>query len=159
GKVASLRYREDDPMASGTAIFGPLAAWYVTDILSEAPPPPGVSPPEVRRGRRLAFKTGTPYGFRDFWPLGYDTAGTVGGGAGRPEAPPCPGHRGGLPAAPVLFKIADLLGPPRSASTAAPPPGALQVRRAGLPPRLQRLEPGMPGTSRARGPEIVYPPD
>ena len=120
---------------------------------------PGVSPPEVRRGRRLAFKTGTSYGFRDFWALGYDPEVTIGVWAGRPDGTPMPGHSGRLTAAPVLFKIADLVGPPRSASTAAPPPGALQVRRAGLPPRLQRLEPGMPGTSRARGPEIVYPPD
>ena len=59
GKVAPLRYREDDPVSSGTAIFGPLAAWYVNDILAEAPPPYGVLPAEVRGGRKLAFKTGT----------------------------------------------------------------------------------------------------
>ena len=47
GEVAPLRYREDDPVSSGTAIFGPLAAWYVNDILAEAPPPPGVLPAEV----------------------------------------------------------------------------------------------------------------
>ena len=41
GEVAPLRYREDDPVTSGTAIFGPLAAWYVNDILAEAPPPAG----------------------------------------------------------------------------------------------------------------------
>src|SRR5262249_33646889 len=72
GKVARLRYREDDPVSSGSAIFGPLGAWYVNDILAEAPPPAGALPAEVGRGRRLAFKTGTSYGFRDFWAIGYD---------------------------------------------------------------------------------------
>ena len=57
GEVAPLRYRPNDAAARGAAIFGPLAAWYVNDILAEAPPP-GVLPVEVRRGRRLAFKTG-----------------------------------------------------------------------------------------------------
>ena len=157
GKVTPLRYREDDPIA-GTAIFGPLAAWYVNDILAEAPPPPGVSPAEVRDGRRLAFKTGTSYGFRDFWAVGYDPEVTIGVWAGRPDGTPMPGHSGRLTAAPVLFKIADLLGPARSPGPAPPPSGALLVGRNDLPPRLRRLEPA-PGRSRAHGPEIAYPPD
>src|SRR5215471_20983072 len=51
GEVAPLRYRPNDAAARGAPIFGPLAAWYVNDILAEAPPP-GVLPVEVRRGRR-----------------------------------------------------------------------------------------------------------
>jgi len=118
GKVPLLRYREDDPASPGTAIFGPLAAWYVNDILAEAPPPSGVLPAEIRGGRRLAFKTGTSYGFRDFWAAGYDPKVTIGVWAGRPDGTPMPGHSGRLTAAPVLFKIADLLGPSRSPITA-----------------------------------------
>ena len=118
GKVPPLRDREDDPVSPGTAIFGPRAAWYVNDILAEAPPPPGVLPAEIRGGRRLAFKTGTSYGFRDFWAAGYDPKVTIGVWAGRPDGTPMPGHSGRLTAAPVLFKIADLLGPSRSPITA-----------------------------------------
>jgi penicillin-binding protein 1C len=116
GEVAPLRYRPDDPRGRGTPIFGPLGAWYVNDILAEAPPPPGVLPAETRRGRRLAFKTGTSYGFRDFWAVGYDPEVTIGVWVGRPDGTPMPGHSGRLTAAPILFKIADLLGPatPRS---------------------------------------------
>jgi penicillin-binding protein 1C len=159
GEVAPLRYREDDPVISGTVIFGPLAVWYVNDILAEAPPPAGLLPAEVRRARRLAFKTGTSYGYRDFWAIGYDPEVTIGVWAGRPDGTPMPGHSGRLTAAPVVFKIADILEPPRLRNPAPPPPGALLVGRESLPPRLRRLEPGMPGTSRVRGPEIVYPPD
>ena len=159
GEVTPLRYREDDPITPGTAIFGPLATWYVNDILAEAPPPAGVLPAEIRRGRRLAFKTGTSYGYRDFWAIGYDPEVTIGVWAGRPDGTPMPGHNGRLTAAPILFKIADLLGPSRSRDASPPPFGALLVGRIDLPPRLRRLEHRAPATSQPGGPKIIYPPD
>ena len=159
GEVVPLRYREDDPTTPGTAIFGPLAAWYVNDILAEAPPPAGVLPAEIRRARRLAFKTGTSYGYRDFWAIGYDSEATIGVWAGRPDGTPMPGHSGRLTAAPILFKIADLLGPSRSREVTPPPAGALLVARNNLPSRLQGLEPHALPTSQPSGPKIVYPPD
>jgi penicillin-binding protein 1C len=160
GAVAPLRYRSDDPGALGTAIFGPLAAWYINDILAEAPPPPGVLPPDARSGRRLAFKTGTSYGYRDFWAIGYDTEVTIGVWAGRPDGTPMPGRSGRLTAAPVLFKIADLLGSAPSQTGTSPPPGALLAGRNELPARLQRLDPGPLAQAAPSGaPKIVYPPD
>src|SRR6266436_3668104 len=138
GEVAPLRYRASDPAISGAAIFGQLAAWYVNDVLAEAPPPPGVLPAEVRRGRRLSFKTGTSYGYRDVWAIGYDAEVTVGVWAGRPDGTPMPGRSGRLTAAPVLFKIADLLGPSQLQRKWPPAPsGALLVGRNDLPPRLR----------------------
>jgi penicillin-binding protein 1C len=161
GEVAPLRYRPADPQGRGTLIFGALGAWYVNDILAEAPPPPGVLPAETRRGRRLAFKTGTSYGFRDFWAVGYDPEVTIGVWAGRPDGTPMAGHSGRLTAAPILFKIADLLGPAIPRSEAPPPLGALLVTRNDLPPRLQRLDAGSLAqpAAPAEGPKIVYPPD
>jgi penicillin-binding protein 1C len=161
GEVTPLRYRSDDPPAVGTPIFGPLGAWYVNDILAEAPPPPGVLPAEIRRGRRLAFKTGTSYGYRDFWAVGYDPEVTIGVWAGRPDGTPMPGRSGRLTAAPILFKIADLLGPAMTRNEAPPPRGAMLVARNDLPSRLQRLDPGPPLRAAAStgGPQIVYPPD
>jgi penicillin-binding protein 1C len=159
GAVAPVRYRLDDPIVSGKAIFGALAAWYVNDILAEAPPPAGVVPAEVGRSRRLAFKTGTSYGFRDFWAVGYDPDVTIGVWAGRPDGTPMPGHSGRVTAAPVLFKIADLLGPGRSPTGAPPPSGALLVGRNDLPPRLRRLGPGAAGAAQATRFTITYPPD
>src|SRR5437588_5799013 len=127
GEIATLHSRADDPPAHGTAIFGPAAAWYVNDILERAPPPPGMLPAEVRRGRHLAFKTGTSYGFRDAWAVGYDARMTIAVWAGRPDGTPLPGRSGRVTAAPVLFKIADLLGPPPAESPPEPPPGVLRV--------------------------------
>jgi penicillin-binding protein 1C len=162
GEVTTpLRYRSDGPPVAGAPIFGPLAAWYVNDILAEAPPPPGVLPAEIRRGRRLAFKTGTSYGFRDFWAVGYDPEITIGVWAGRPDGTPMPGRSGRLTAAPILFKIADLLGPAMPRKEAAPLRGALLAARNDLPARLQRLDPSPSPKAAAStgGPQIVYPPD
>jgi penicillin-binding protein 1C len=161
GEVAPLRYRASDPAIPGAAIFGPLAAWYVNDVLAEAPPPPGVLPAEARRGRRLSFKTGTSYGYRDFWAIGYDLEVTIGVWTGRPDGTPMPGRSGRLTAAPVLFKIADLLGPSQPHRMWPAPSGALLVGRNDLPPRLRRLDPGLlaPGSPQTGGPRIVYPPD
>ena len=42
------------------------AAWYVADILAGVPPPANGSP------GRIAYKTGTSYGYRDAWAIGFD---------------------------------------------------------------------------------------
>ncbi len=161
GAVAPLQTRPDQPPAKETTIFGPVAAWYVDDILRNAPPPPGMLPSEVRRSRQLAFKTGTSYGFRDAWAVGYDNEVTIAVWVGRPDGTPMPGISGITTAAPVLFKIADLLGPAANSDVPRPPPGALLVARRDLPPRLQRLDPGPAERAgrEAGGPKILYPPD
>jgi len=175
GEVAALRSRvrngDADPPARGTAIFGPAAAWYVNDILRNAPAPPGMLPAQVRRGRHLAFKTGTSYGFRDAWAIGYDPRMTIAVWAGRPDGTPMPGRSGRVTAAPVLFKIADLLGPAPAQSAPEPPPGVVRVARRDLPRALRRLDPHLeagngleagPGRNTGRepgGPKILYPPD
>ena len=121
-------------------MFGPVAAWYVNDILAGAPPPPGMAPAEIRRGRTLSFKTGTSYGFRDAWAVGYDRDVTIAVWAGRPDGTPMPGRSGRLTAAPVLFKIADLLPVRRLVRRPGRrPEGALVAARRDLPPGLRRL--------------------
>jgi penicillin-binding protein 1C len=161
GAVAPLQMRLDQPSESRTTeIFGPVAAWYVNDILAAAPPPPGMLPADVKRTWQLAFKTGTSYGFRDAWAVGYDAAVTIAVWAGRPDGTPMPGITGRATAAPVLFKIADLLVPTASAKP-QPPPGALLVANRDLPPALRHLDPG-PAERAGRdpgGPKILYPPD
>ncbi len=44
-------------------LMSPVAAWYVTDILKDAPPPLNA------KGGRFAYKTGTSYGYRDAWAI------------------------------------------------------------------------------------------
>jgi penicillin-binding protein 1C len=81
---------------------------------------------------------------------------------GRPDGTPLPGRSGRLTAAPVLFKIADLLGPARAEPVSGPPPGVLRVGRRELPAALRRLDPTPHETGKGRdagGPKILYPPD
>jgi penicillin-binding protein 1C len=163
GVVAPLRMRPDAPASAETPLFGPVAAWYVNDILRRAPPPPGMLPDAVKGSRKLAYKTGTSYGFRDAWAVGYDRQVTIAVWAGRPDGTPMPGQTGRVTAAPIVFKIADLLGPlPAEATADPPPPGALLVGRRELPPRLQHLDPGPSERgplAGAGGPKILYPPN
>ena len=83
--------------------------------------------------------------------------------AGRPDGTPMPGSSGRVTAAPVLFKIADLLGPAPPAIAPAPPPGVLRVAGRDLPPALRRLDPAPrrppAEAATAGGPKILYPPD
>ena len=62
-------------------------------------PPPGRSatssigspPPDNAAGGRIAFKTGTSYGYRDAWAIGFDGAVDVAVWVGRPDGAAVPG--------------------------------------------------------------------
>ncbi|HMO42635.1 MAG TPA: penicillin-binding protein 1C, partial [Phenylobacterium sp.] len=57
---------EDVRWSGGVRLVSPEAAEQVVAILRETPPPAGVAPAALARGRPLmAYKTGTSYGFRD----------------------------------------------------------------------------------------------
>lgn len=134
------------PRQPGTRLVGADAAAQVLDILRETPPPRGRAPSALMaRGPRIAWKTGTSYGFRDALAAG------VGGGrvvvvwTGRADG----GARGGLTgrdaAAPMLFDVFDLLDAPSRAPSPLAPRGA--------PTALTTLEP------KDEGPVMIFPPD
>lgn len=143
------------PVAKGTRarLVSPEAAWHVADILADAPPPPGAP------GNRLAYKTGTSYGYRDGWALGHDGAHVAGVWIGRADGTPVPGVFGGDVAAPVLFEVFARLKPMLD-RLPPPPPATLMVSTAELPPPLRRFSPrgaafGPPGDA----PMVDFPPD
>ena len=72
-----------------------------------------------------------------------------------------PGHSGRITAAPVLFKIADLLGPAPAKPVRAAARGVCSVSRRELPPALRRLDAGAAriGPRDSGAPKILYPPD
>jgi penicillin-binding protein 1C len=146
----------------GRRIFGVVAAWYVTRILEDAPPPADfITPVHSRRPRSIAFKTGTSYGYRDAWAVGYDSGHTVGVWVGRPDGTPRPGHYGRNTAAPLLFRVFALLPDRGGRPVARPPEGVIVARNAKLPGRLRRLVAGPAGLARAPGTPlaITFPPD
>ncbi len=122
----------------------PAAAWQLARILEQAPPPTDYVPARnARGGRAIAYKTGTSYGFRDAWAIGYDDRHTIGVWVGRPDGTPRPGHYGRNTAAPILFRVFDLLPGSNSGARAAmpvKPDGVLTVASTrDLPANLQRL--------------------
>jgi penicillin-binding protein 1C len=150
-----------DPAADAAArsqrLMEPVAAWYVADVLRGTPPPENAP-----RGR-IAFKTGTSYGYRDAWSVGFDGKRTVGVWVGRPDGAPVPGLIGRTAAAPILFDAFARSGKP-AAPLPAPPRGAVFASNAKLAPPLQRFRPAGVLTSVAGGsgeppPRIMFPPN
>ena len=143
GQVIPLRLGPDDPLASGKQLLSPVASWYLSRILEQAPPPEAVvSAANSWRPRHIAYKTGTSYGFRDAWALGYDQDYTVGVWVGRPDGSPSPGHYGRNTAAPLLFQVFDLLPEPDPRPPTTAPAGVLVAGHNDLPERLKHLHRG-----------------
>jgi penicillin-binding protein 1C len=127
----------------------------VTDILAGVAPPAGVAP------RILAYKTGTSYGYRDAWSIGYDGRYVLGVWVGRADNGAVPGATGGGTAAPILFEAFN-----RSGLATAPfrnaPKGTAISAEADLAEGLKRFVPKtadlVPIAGDTVAPEIIYPP-
>ncbi|MDX9861207.1 MAG: penicillin-binding protein 1C [Rhodospirillales bacterium] len=158
GRFAPLRVAEADPQADPVRLLDEVAAWYVADILGDVPPPQG----RVTAARRIAVKTGTSYGFRDAWALGFDGRFTVGVWVGRPDGGYGADRTGGRQAAPLLHDVFDLL-PSGAPPVAAPPAGAVLARTDELPPSLRRFRTREQMDAAPFAPEsafeIAFPPD
>ena len=151
GRFAPPSVRRDRPRAEPVRLIGPAAAWYVADILSDAPLPEGFAalPPALRE-RRIAYKTGTSAGFRDAWAAGYSANWTVVVWVGHPDGTSRAGQLGRLSALPTVFKAFDRL--PGEDNRAAPP-GADVLRVSSwhdLPPRMRTLGPTGPSDAGLR---------
>jgi penicillin-binding protein 1C len=140
--------------AAPRRLIDPVAAWYVGNVLI------GTPPAENAVGGRIAFKTGTSYGYRDAWSVGFDGRRTVGVWVGRPDGAPVAGLVGRTAAAPILF---DAFARLPGLTTALPkaPKGAIFATNNRLPPPLQRFLPGtLAGDNKAEAaPRIMFPPN
>jgi penicillin-binding protein 1C len=158
GKVHALRDgTEAKPVTDAAAtILDAPANWQITDILG------GMRPPQGALQRGIAYKTGTSYGYRDAWSIGFDGRYVLGVWVGRADAGAVPGLSGYVSAAPILFE-----GFTRSGLAAvalpAQPAGVLRPRPDELPVTLARFGP-IGGSASPTGvtepaPRIVFPPD
>ncbi len=119
----------DDPKHR---LLSPVAAWYVTDILRNAPAPANAI------SGRIAYKTGTSYGHRDAFAIGYDGKYTIAAWVGRPDGASTPGLIGRTGAAPMLFDAFSRISEKRTRLAKAPR-GTLRVAGSKLPPNLKRF--------------------
>jgi penicillin-binding protein 1C len=163
GMVTPLRVRMDEAPGASSRIFGPIPAHYLAQILRGSPLPDGWSMGRgVVRERTIAFKTGTSYGFRDAWAMGFSPRYTVGIWVGRPDGSTRPGFFGRNAAAPILLKVFELL--PQEPPGALPaPPGAVFAQNAEQLPRgLQKFRArrtDLAGMRAVQPPRISFPPD
>jgi penicillin-binding protein 1C len=131
------------------------ANWQVADILS------GILPPEGASRLGIAYKTGTSYGYRDAWSVGFDGRHVIGVWVGRPDGAPVPGLSGYQSAAPILFEAFARSGFPIT-PLPRPPSGETRTARAELPVTLKRYTSGKESIERKGvtepAPEIVFPP-
>lgn len=138
------------------AMFGPVAAWQVSNMLAQNMPPTGST------NGRIAWKTGTSYGNRDALAVGFNGRYVVAVWMGRPDGTPVPGAFGGDLAAPVMFDLFDNLP---KVPLPPPPPQTLTVPNAGLPLPLRRFAARGEASAAAVRPaapdslQLTFPPD
>jgi len=153
GTTLALTERRDDAKAPAPRrLLDPVAAWYVGNVLI------GTPPPENAAGGRIAFKTGTSYGYRDAWSVGFDGKHTIGVWVGRPDGAPVPGLIGRVAAAPILFEAFARMTRP-VVPLPAPPRGVIVAATSKLPPPLQRFRPGGIGHDGETPLRIMFPPE
>jgi penicillin-binding protein 1C len=143
---------EKDDQRDSLRLMDQVAAWQVGNVLI------GTPPPENAAHNRIAFKTGTSYGYRDAWSVGFDGRITIGVWVGRPDGAPVPGLVGRTAAAPILFDAFARTGK-LPAALPKPPKGALVASNAKLPLPLRRFRPvgELVRTGGERAPQIQFP--
>ncbi len=160
GRPVTLRYQTDLQEGLNEKHSPPLlsetASWYVTDILR------GVRPPKNSKGGDIAFKTGTSYGNRDAWSVGYDGRHIVAAWVGRPDNTATPGLAGLKSAAPLLFDAFQRISPKRVPFKGMPS-SVLLAQNSQLPPPLRDFDKRMENRGQRQAGEnvvrITFPPN
>ncbi|MGJ8626899.1 MAG: penicillin-binding protein 1C [Sulfitobacter sp.] len=134
GQAQPLVWRLGANKVSEKQMMSRSAAWQVGHILASVTPPAGTA----AGVGQIAYKTGTSYGHRDAWAVGFDGAHVIGVWLGRPDGTPVPGAFGGDLAAPILFEAFGRLKS-TPAPMPPPPPETLILSTAALPVPLQRF--------------------
>jgi penicillin-binding protein 1C len=149
-EIVNLRGNARDSLR----LLDQVAAWQVGNVLV------GTPPPENGVHNRIAFKTGTSYGYRDAWSIGFDGRITIGVWVGRPDGAPAPGIVGRTAAAPILFDAFARTGK-LPAPLPKPPRGTLVASNATLPLPLRRYRPigELVRTDGEQAPRIQFPPN
>ncbi|HVD98255.1 MAG TPA: penicillin-binding protein 1C [Cytophagaceae bacterium] len=106
GKTFSLRYLKTDTKNEKASLFSPMAAYMITDILIQ------ITRPDLPYNYQstyhvptIAWKTGTSYGRRDAWSIGYNKKYTIAVWVGNFSGEGVPELTGADIATPLLFEL------------------------------------------------------
>ncbi|MGB7062283.1 MAG: penicillin-binding protein 1C [Candidatus Zixiibacteriota bacterium] len=106
GRYRQIRYLADDRAEEGASILSPGASYIVTELLTEVVRPdlPAYWEFSLKRPK-VAWKTGTSYGHRDAWSIGYTKGFTVGVWTGNFNGQEARELVGAQVAGPILFDV------------------------------------------------------
>ncbi|MCB0639704.1 MAG: penicillin-binding protein 1C [Lewinella sp.] len=105
---------DDGRLQDEPSLLGAGAAWLTAQAMRELERPDSEGEWEYfPSSRRLSWKTGTSFGFRDAWAVGFDGDYAIGVWAGNADGEGRPGLVGVQAAAPLLFAVANSLPPSR----------------------------------------------
>jgi len=106
GVYMSPSYSDKDTLHKKVNVVTPEAAFIINDILSKVNRPDfPLNWQSTERMPKIAWKTGTSYGRRDAWSIGYNKNYTVGVWVGNFSGVGVPDLSGSNTATPLLFKI------------------------------------------------------
>lgn len=107
GKYGKLSYlNKADSESAETVILSEQSAYMITDILTQLTRPDlPVNWESFAHMPKIAWKTGTSYGRRDAWSIGYNNKYTIGVWVGNFSGEGVPELSGADKAAPLLFRI------------------------------------------------------
>ncbi len=151
GRVRGLKIFENEGPGPERRLMDRRSAEWILRILAEAARPDNLAA-SSSVARKIAYKTGTSYGFRDAWAIGVDGTHTIGVWVGRPDGAPRPGHFGRNTAAPLLFRLFDRIGGEDLAWTNASDNQETQASQA-----MSRFQ--APANPRREAPRIIFPAD
>jgi penicillin-binding protein 1C len=113
GVAGKPRLTPDAPLVE-TRLMSEGAAFIVREILENGGRPHA---PFRETNTRVAWKTGTSFGFRDAWAIGVTDRYTVGVWVGRPDGTPNPGFFGANTAAPLVKDLLAALAATQATTT------------------------------------------
>ena len=155
GRFAPLLLSTPLSKTTNQSLLSPAAAYLLTEILAQRTRPDlPLDAAASRHLPRIAWKTGTSYGRRDAWSIGYNRQYTIGVWVGNFNGQGSPALTGADVASPLLFNLFNALAYNGKAEWFAPPASLdfrLVCAETGLVPGEncpnQLLDYYLPGTS------------
>ncbi|MCF8279713.1 MAG: penicillin-binding protein 1C [Bacteroidales bacterium] len=108
--LLKLEVEDSGKLSRQAPLLSADAVWFTFEAMEEVQRPTALGDWErFESSRRIAWKTGTSYGFRDAWAIGISTKYVVGVWAGNADGEGRPGLVGVHTAAPILFDVFNIL--------------------------------------------------
>ena len=111
GRYSPLKYVREDTSRQSASLISASAAFMISEILSQVNRPelPSFIQENAVHIPRIAWKTGTSYGRRDAWSIGYNKNYTIGVWIGNFSGEGIPELSGAEMATPLLFELFNTL--------------------------------------------------